>query len=205
MARIKDNVLHQITEMKSRRRKASPGIIDLTCPTQKRSRSASGKDVIVVDDAENLQPMIVDGARGSGRSPSVEIEEERSPADGDIMGHALNWSRFSMKRLRSALAHPPVEFQLNLLTERRKSTKSFTSLSQPPSRLQRSHKGRSLQASSFETLCPPTLVLLASRGPALCCFQPHKQQDHAVFHNRHTAWAPFFLVILQAMFTTYDI
>ena len=113
MARIKDNVLHPITEMKARKRKASPGIIDLTCPTQKRSRSASGKDVIVVDDAENLQPVIVDGARGSGRSPSVEIQEERSPANGDIMKCALSWSRFSMKQIRSAPAYLPVEFQLN--------------------------------------------------------------------------------------------
>ena len=119
MTKIKDNMLRPIAEMKARKRKASPGIIDLTRPTQKRSRSASGKDVIVVDDAENLQPVIVDGARGSGRSASVEIQEERSPANGDIMKHALNWSRLSMKQIRSAPAHPLAEFQLNLVHRKR--------------------------------------------------------------------------------------
>ena len=107
-------MLNQITEMKARKRKASPGVIDLTCPTQKRSRSASGKDVIVVDeDGENLQPVIVGGAGGSARSPSVEVQDERSPANGDIMRHVLNWSRLSMKQIRLAPVPRPLEGQLN--------------------------------------------------------------------------------------------
>ena len=107
-------MLHPIAEMKAQKRKASPGVIDLACPTQKRSRSASGKDVIVVDeDAEMSQPVIVGGVREPGRSPSVEIQDERSPANGDIMKHVLNWSRLSMKQIRSGLAPHPVEYQLN--------------------------------------------------------------------------------------------
>jgi hypothetical protein len=50
VTRIKDTMLRPITEMKARKRKASPGVIDLTCPTQKRPRSASGGDIIIIDE-----------------------------------------------------------------------------------------------------------------------------------------------------------
>lgn len=120
MDRIKGTMLHTITGMKARKRKVSPGIIDLTCPTQKRSRSASGNDVIVVDeDVVISEPMIVGGESGPGRSPSAEIQEERSLTKADVMKHMLNWSRLSMKQMRSAPTDPPLEYHLNFVHRRR--------------------------------------------------------------------------------------
>lgn len=128
VARIKDTMLHPITEMKARKRKATPGIIDLTCPTQKRPRSANGKDIIFVDeDTGTSQPTIVGGKHEPGRSPSVEIQDQQSLTKGDAMKHVLGWSRLSMKQIRSVLANLPIEHQLTILTGRRTSTKSFTS------------------------------------------------------------------------------
>ena len=109
MTRIKDTMLYPITEMKARKRKASPGVIDLTCPTQKRPRSASGNDIIIID--EDTQSMAV-GDSQPGRSPSVELQGERSLTKSDVTGRVLNWSRLSMEKMRSALAKPLPETQL---------------------------------------------------------------------------------------------
>jgi len=73
VTRIKDTMLYPITEMKARKRKASPGVIGLTCPTQKRPRSASGNDIIVVD--EGTQSMVVEES-GPGRPSSVVLHGE---------------------------------------------------------------------------------------------------------------------------------
>lgn len=109
VTRIKDTMLYPITGMRARKRKASPGVIDLTRPTQKRSRSASGNDIIIID--EDTQSMAV-GECKPGRSPSVELQGERSLARSDVMGRVLNWSRLSMKKMRSAPVKPPPESQL---------------------------------------------------------------------------------------------
>ena len=110
VARIKDTMFHPINEMKARKRKASPGVIDLTCPTQKRSRSASGNGTVIVDeDAETPQSMLVGGEGEPGRSPSVELQDERPMTKGDVLKHMLSWSRLSMRQIRSAPVKPPVE------------------------------------------------------------------------------------------------
>lgn len=101
VARIKDTMLHPITEMGARKRKVGPGVIDLTCPTKKRPRSVSGNDVVVVDEGTEIsQPMMVGGENESVRSPSVEIQDERLLAKGDAMKHVLGWSRLSMNKIR---------------------------------------------------------------------------------------------------------
>lgn len=103
MDRIKDTMFYPISEMKARKRKASPSIIDLTRPTQKRPRSASSSDIIVIDKpAETSQSTTVDIESQSGRSPSIEIEDERSLAKVDVMKRVLSWSRLSMKHIRLA-------------------------------------------------------------------------------------------------------
>ena len=109
VTRIKDTMLHPITEMKARKRKASPGAIDLTCPTQKRSRSASGNDTIIID--EGTQSMAV-GESEPGRSPSTELQGERSLTKSDVTRRVLKWSRLSVETMRSAPAKPPLEFEL---------------------------------------------------------------------------------------------
>ena len=97
VTRIKETMLYQITEMKARKRKASPGVIDLTCPTQKRPRSASGNDIIVVD--EDTQSMVIEESE-PGRPSSVVLPGERSRAKSDVTGRVLNWSRLSMNKMR---------------------------------------------------------------------------------------------------------
>lgn len=113
-------MLHSITEMKARKRKASPGVIDLTCPAKKRSRSASDNDVIVVDeDTEPSQSTVLSGESEPGRSPSVELQDELSLTKGDVMEQALNWSRLSMKQIRSAPVKPPVKSQPTFFCRRK--------------------------------------------------------------------------------------
>ena len=98
---MKDTMLHPITEMGARKRKAGPGVIDLTRPTQKRPRSASGNDVIVVDEGMEIsQPTMVGRENESVRPPSVEIQGERSLAKDNAMKHVLGWSRLSMNKIR---------------------------------------------------------------------------------------------------------
>ena len=167
-ARIKDTILHPITEMKARKRKASPGVIDLTCPTQKRPRSTSSNDVVVVDeDPETLQPAMIGGESESGRSPSVEIQDEGSLTRGAVMKDVLNWSRLSMKHIRSASKDPSNRTSADICAGRRTNTKSSTSLSQPLSRMRRSHKERSLQASNCDTVLPTNPGFL---GRPCSCF-----------------------------------
>ncbi|KAF9653185.1 DUF1671-domain-containing protein [Thelephora ganbajun] len=131
VARIKDTMLHPINEMKARKRKESPGVIDLTSPTQKRSRSTSGNAIIVVEeDTETPQSMIIDGERQPDRSPSVEIQDERSLTKGDMMKHVLNWSRLSVKQIRRRDKYQILHFPLTApLTDGEKSQrKVVTSL-----------------------------------------------------------------------------
>jgi hypothetical protein len=99
VTRIKDTMLYPITEMKARKRKASPGVIDLTCPTQKRPRSASGGDIIIID--EDTQSMAVEESK-PGRSASVELQGRRLLTKSDVTRRVLNWSRLSMTKMRSA-------------------------------------------------------------------------------------------------------
>lgn len=116
VARIKGTMFHPITEVKARKRKASPDVIDLTRSTQKRPRSASGNDIIALDeDPKASTPAMVGGGSGPGRSPSVEIQDELSLTKGDVMKHVLNWSRLTMKTIRSESAGPPIEYQLNFV------------------------------------------------------------------------------------------
>jgi len=111
-------MLHPIGGMKARKRKATPSVIDLTCPTQKRSRSASGDDIINVDgDTEVSQSTVVGEEGKPGRSPSVELQDERSLPKGDIVKGVLNWSRLSMKQMRSARLKQSVEYQLILFLQ----------------------------------------------------------------------------------------
>lgn len=138
--------------MKARKRKASPGIIDLTCPTQKRPRSASGNDVIVLDgDTGTSDLMIVGGESGPGRSPSAEIQDEGSLTKADAMKHVLNWSRLPMRQIRSALVAHWLSVSLTLFTGGGISTKFSISLLRPPSQMRRGHKERSLQVSNCDT------------------------------------------------------
>ena len=119
MTRIKDTMLHPITEMKARKRKASSGFIDLTCPTQKRSRSTSGNDIVIIEDTEISQTMVGGGESKPGRSPSVELQDGRSPAKSDVMKYALKWSRLSMKEMRSAPVKLPAESQLTFFDRKK--------------------------------------------------------------------------------------
>ena len=99
--RIKDTVLHSINEMTTRKRKASSGVIDLTRPTQKRPRSASDDDIIVVDDpTEASRSMTADGDSQSGPPSSIRLEDKQSLMKGEVPKHLLNWSRLSMKHIR---------------------------------------------------------------------------------------------------------
>ena len=97
VTRIKDTMFSPITEMKARKRKASPGVIDLTCPTQKRPRSASGNDTIVID--EDTQSMVAEEGE-PGRPSSVVVHGERPLAKSDVTGRVLNWSRLPMKKMQ---------------------------------------------------------------------------------------------------------
>ena len=105
-------MLHPITEMKARKRKANPTVIDLTSPTQKRSRSASGNDIIIVgEDVGASHSTRVDEENEPGGSPSVELQGERSLTKKDVTKDVLHWSRLSINRMRSAPVKPPAELQ----------------------------------------------------------------------------------------------
>ena len=99
-----------INEMKARKRKASPSIIDLTRPTQKRPRSASSDDIVVLDEpTETLEPIAVDLESQPGRRPSIEFEKERSLTKVDMMKGMLKWSRLPMKQIRSVPSNSQTE------------------------------------------------------------------------------------------------
>ena len=94
---------HPINDMKARKRKTSPGVIDLTRPSQKRPRSASSSDVIVLGEpTESSEFITVDVESQIGRPPSIELEESESVTKADLMKLMLSWSRLPVKRLRSA-------------------------------------------------------------------------------------------------------
>lgn len=103
MDRIKDTVFSPINEMKARKRKASPAVIDLTRPTQKRPRSASSSDIVVLDEPiETSEPINVDVESQPGRPPPIELKDEQSSTRVDVMEGMLSWSRLSMKQIRLA-------------------------------------------------------------------------------------------------------
>lgn len=103
MDRLKNVMLHPINEIKARKRKASPSVIDLTRPTQKRTRSAGGSDIIVLDEpTETSQPTTAGVESHPGRPPSLDSEDGQPLAKADVMERMLKWSRLSMKQLRSA-------------------------------------------------------------------------------------------------------
>lgn len=121
MARIKDTMLHPITEMKARKRKANPSAIDSTCPTQKRSRSASDNDIVIIDeDIGASHSTGVEEENEPGRQPSVELQTEESPRKNDLTKAVLRWSRLPMNRMRSALVKPLIEPQLTIFFRRTK-------------------------------------------------------------------------------------
>lgn len=99
MDRTKDTMFHLINGMKARKRKASPEIIDLTRPTQKRPRSASSRDAIALDEpTETSEAVTVDLESQPGRPTS--IEDEQSLTRVDVMKRVLSWSRLSVKQIR---------------------------------------------------------------------------------------------------------
>lgn len=103
MDRIKDTMFHPINEIKARKRKESPAVIDLTEPTLKRPRSASGNDIVVVGEAtETSHSRSINVERHQGRPASVEPDDEQPPTRGDVTRRMLNWSRLSVNRIGSA-------------------------------------------------------------------------------------------------------
>jgi len=113
MDRIRDTMLHPINEIRARKRKASPSVIDLTRPTQKRPRSANSSDIIIVDEgAETSRSVTVDGESQPGRSPPVELEDEQSLTKDDVGKRVLSWSRLSMKQIRKKDKYQILHFPL---------------------------------------------------------------------------------------------
>lgn len=107
--RIKDTMFHSINEIKARKRKGSPGVIDLTQPTQKRPRSVSGSDIVVDEPGESSHSRVADVESQPGRLLSVELDDDQSLAMGDVTKRVLSWSRLSTKRIRSALSNTSVK------------------------------------------------------------------------------------------------
>jgi hypothetical protein len=120
-------MLHPITEMKARKRKANPSAIDLTRPTQKRSRSASGNDIVIVDeDIGASQSTGVDEENEPGRRQSVELQGERSPTKNDVPKDVLCWSRLSINRMRKKDKYQILHFPLTApLTDAEKSRRKI--------------------------------------------------------------------------------
>jgi len=111
MDRIKDTMFHPINEIKARKRKESPAVIDLTQPTLKRPRSASGNDV-VGEATETSHSKSIEVENQRGRPPSIEPDDELPPTRGDVTRRMLNWSRLSMKRIGKKDKYQILHFSL---------------------------------------------------------------------------------------------
>ena len=166
MDRIKDTMFHPINEIKARKRKESPAVIDLTEPTLKRPRSASGNDIVVVGEAtETSHSRSINVERHQGRPASVEPDDEQPPTRGDVTRRMLNWSRLSMKRIGSVSSNIQMKSAKKIFAGRRTSIRSFTSLSGTPSPMQKSCKKGSLQASNCDMVWPATCLFVFFGGP----------------------------------------
>lgn len=110
--RIKDTMFHPINEIKARKRKGSPGVIDLTQPTQKRPRSTSGSDIVVDEPGETSHSRVADVESHPGRLLSVELEDDQSLTMGDVTKRVLSWSRLSMRRIRRKDKYQILHFPL---------------------------------------------------------------------------------------------